>query len=46
MLVIDDHTAVTHGPVSADVLVDAPVTLPVAAYTTTTRHAARQLLHH
>lgn len=36
ILVVDDQATVTCGPVSADVLMDAPVTLPAAAYTTTT----------
>lgn len=36
MLVVDDHTVVTCGPVSAHMLVDAPVTLPTAVHTTST----------
>lgn len=36
MLVVDDRTTVTHGPVSAHMLVDAPVTFPAAVHTAPT----------
>lgn len=43
MLVVDDRTMVTHGPVSAHMLVDAPVTFPAAAHTSPTpKNTARQ----
>jgi len=42
ILVVDDRTTVTRGPVSAHMLVDAPVTFPTAVHTTTTPKNTRR----
>lgn len=42
MLVVDDHTILTGGTVSTQMLLDAPVTAPPAQNTTTATARGRQ----